>query len=116
MAKKITLNGQFRKSISEVFEEFVVSRTASGLSDVTLFVVVVFRLKDKDIIPNGKVSIQGLLLYWKTLFSQVCFQFFAFDGAFGPGVGLEVFFQKKKSDADVVFSVVRPCPASILLF
>ena len=40
-------------------------------------------------------------------FGQVCFQFPAFDGAFGPGVGLEVFFQKKKSDADVVISVVR---------
>ena len=36
MSRKITLNGQFRKSISEVFEEFVVSRTASGLSDITL--------------------------------------------------------------------------------
>lgn len=36
MARKITLNGQFRKSVEEVFEDFIISQTARGLSDITL--------------------------------------------------------------------------------
>ena len=38
-----------------------------------LYVLIVFQMKIKDIIQNCKVTIQGLLLYWKALFSQVCF-------------------------------------------
>lgn len=30
------MNGQFRKSVAEVFEEFVISQTAQGLSEITL--------------------------------------------------------------------------------
>lgn len=36
MARKITLNGQFHKPIEEVFDDFVVSQTAQGLSEITL--------------------------------------------------------------------------------
>ena len=36
MARKIILNGQFRKSVAEVFEDFIVSQTARGLSDITI--------------------------------------------------------------------------------
>ena len=32
MARKITMNGHFRKSVAEVFEEFVMSKTAQGVS------------------------------------------------------------------------------------
>lgn len=31
MARKITMNGQSRKSVAEVFEDFIVSQTAQGL-------------------------------------------------------------------------------------
>ena len=36
MARKITMNGQSRKSVAEVFEDFIVSQTAQGLSDITI--------------------------------------------------------------------------------
>lgn len=36
MARKITLNGQFRKPLAEVFEDFVISKTAQGVSEVTI--------------------------------------------------------------------------------
>ena len=36
MARKITLNGQFRKSVAEDFQDFIISQTARGLSDITL--------------------------------------------------------------------------------
>ena len=36
MAKKIKFRGQLNKSIAEVFDEFVVSQTAQGLSPITL--------------------------------------------------------------------------------
>ena len=36
MARKITMNGHFRKSVAEVFDDFVISQTAQGLSKVTL--------------------------------------------------------------------------------
>ena len=36
MARKITMNGQSRKSISELFDEFVLSQTSQGLSEITL--------------------------------------------------------------------------------
>ena len=36
MARKIKLNGHFSKSLAEVFDDFVVSQTAKGLSDITL--------------------------------------------------------------------------------
>ena len=36
MARKIKLNGQFSKSLAEVFDDFVLSQTAKGLSDITL--------------------------------------------------------------------------------
>ena len=35
MARKITMNGQSRKPLKEVFDDFVVSQTAKGLSEVT---------------------------------------------------------------------------------
>ena len=36
MARKITMNGHFRKSVAEVFEEFVMSKTAQGVSEITI--------------------------------------------------------------------------------
>ena len=36
MARKITMTGQFRKSVAEVFEDFVLSQMAQGLSDITI--------------------------------------------------------------------------------
>jgi integrase/recombinase XerD len=36
MARKIKLNGQFSKTLAEVFDDFVLSQTAKGLSDITL--------------------------------------------------------------------------------
>lgn len=36
MARKITMNGQSRKSVAEVFEDFIISQTAQGLSDITI--------------------------------------------------------------------------------
>ena len=36
MARKITFNGQFRKPLAEVFEDFVISKTAQGVSEVTI--------------------------------------------------------------------------------
>lgn len=36
MARKITLNGQFRKPLADVFEDFVISKTAQGVSEVTI--------------------------------------------------------------------------------
>lgn len=36
MARRITLNGQFRKPLAEVFEDFVISKTAQGVSEVTI--------------------------------------------------------------------------------
>jgi integrase/recombinase XerD len=36
MAKRITMNGQSRKPLAEVFDEFVISQTAQGLSETTL--------------------------------------------------------------------------------
>ena len=36
MARKITMNGQSRKSVTEVFEDFVLSQMAQGLSDITI--------------------------------------------------------------------------------
>ena len=36
MAKRITMNGQSRKPLAEVFNEFVISQTAQGLSETTL--------------------------------------------------------------------------------
>ena len=36
MARKITMNGQFRKSVAEVFEAFVMSKTAQGVSEITI--------------------------------------------------------------------------------
>lgn len=36
MAKRITMNGQSRKPLAEVFDDFVLSQTAQGLSEITL--------------------------------------------------------------------------------
>lgn len=36
MSRKITIQGPFRKSMAEVFEDFVISKTAQGVSDITL--------------------------------------------------------------------------------
>ena len=36
MARKITMNGHSRKSVEEVFNDFVLSQTAQGLSDITI--------------------------------------------------------------------------------
>lgn len=36
MARKITMNGHSRKPLAEVFDDFVVSQTAQGLSEITL--------------------------------------------------------------------------------
>ena len=36
MFKKITMNGHSGKSVAEVFEDFVISQTAQGLSETTL--------------------------------------------------------------------------------
>ena len=36
MARKITMNGQSHKSVAEVFEDFVLSQMAQGLSDITI--------------------------------------------------------------------------------
>ena len=36
MARKITINGQFRKPLEEVFEDFVISKIAQGVADVTV--------------------------------------------------------------------------------
>ena len=36
MARKITMNGHFRKPLEEVFEDFVVSKIALGVADVTV--------------------------------------------------------------------------------
>lgn len=36
MARKITMNGHDRKTVAEVFEDFVISQTAQGLAEVTL--------------------------------------------------------------------------------
>lgn len=36
MAQKITMNGQFRKPLEEVFEDFVISKIAQGVADVTV--------------------------------------------------------------------------------
>ena len=36
MAKRITMSGQSRKPMADVFEEFVISQTAQGLSEITL--------------------------------------------------------------------------------
>ena len=36
MARKITMNGHLRKPIEEVFDDFVMSQTAQGLSDITI--------------------------------------------------------------------------------
>ena len=36
MARKITMNGHFRKPLEEVFEDFVVSKIAQGVADVTV--------------------------------------------------------------------------------
>jgi integrase/recombinase XerD len=36
MARKITMNEQSRKSVEEVFNDFVLSQTAQGLSDITI--------------------------------------------------------------------------------
>ena len=36
MARKITMKGQSRKSVEEVFNDFVLSQTAQGLSDITI--------------------------------------------------------------------------------
>ena len=36
MARKITMNGQSRKSVAEVFDDFVMSKMAQGLSDITI--------------------------------------------------------------------------------
>lgn len=36
MARKITMNGHDRKAVAEVFEDFVISQTAQGLTEVTL--------------------------------------------------------------------------------
>ena len=36
MARKITFHGQFRKSIEELFEDFIMSQTAKGLTDITI--------------------------------------------------------------------------------
>ena len=36
MSKKITMNGHSHKSVAEVFEDFVISQTAQGLSSITI--------------------------------------------------------------------------------
>ena len=36
MARKITMGAQSRKSVAEVFDDFVVSKMAQGLSDITI--------------------------------------------------------------------------------
>ena len=36
MARKIKLHGQFSKPLAEVFEDFVISQTAQGLSEITI--------------------------------------------------------------------------------
>ena len=36
MSRKITMNGHFRKSVAEVFEECVMSKTAQGVSEITI--------------------------------------------------------------------------------
>ena len=36
MARKITFHGQFRKSVEEVFEDFIMSQTARGLTNITI--------------------------------------------------------------------------------
>ena len=36
MARKITMNGHSHKSVAEVFEDFVISQTAQGLSPITI--------------------------------------------------------------------------------
>ena len=36
MAQKITMNGHDRKTVAEVFDDFVISQTAQRLTEVTL--------------------------------------------------------------------------------
>jgi hypothetical protein len=36
MAQKITMNASSYKSVAEVFDDFVISQTAQGLSEITL--------------------------------------------------------------------------------
>lgn len=36
MSKKLSLSGQSRKTIEEVFGDFVISQTAQGLSEITI--------------------------------------------------------------------------------
>ena len=36
MKRKITMNGHDRKAVAEVFDDFVISQTAQGLSEMTL--------------------------------------------------------------------------------
>ena len=36
MARKITMNGHLRKPMEEVFDDFIMSQTAQGLSDITI--------------------------------------------------------------------------------
>lgn len=36
MSKKLSLSGQSRKTVAEVFNDFVISQTAQGLSETTI--------------------------------------------------------------------------------
>ena len=36
MSKKLSLSGQSRKTVEEVFNDFVISQTAQGLSETTI--------------------------------------------------------------------------------
>ena len=36
MSKKLSLSGQSRKTVEEVFGDFVISQTAQGLSEITI--------------------------------------------------------------------------------
>lgn len=38
MKRKITMNGHSGKAVAEVFDDFVISQTAQGLSEITLLI------------------------------------------------------------------------------
>lgn len=68
--------------------------------------LLIFQMGAKDNIETGKARHTRYSHLMESTFSVKYVPSSAFYGIFGLGVGLEVFFQKKKSVANVVISVV----------
>lgn len=71
MGRKITMNGHIGQSVAEVYQDFILAKTAEGVSDITIrnyhqhlhniskYLEVVSRVMRKIVYGSGRNLLQG---------------------------------------------------------